>query len=657
VIVKPALLLVDLQNDFLRMPGLEPHPAGVIAAAARLLATCRSADVPVVHVWSTVSREADNRMAHRKIRDEWTCVEGTVGHACPDDLRPRKAETIIHKSFFSGFSTGQLEPVLRAVEADLLIIAGVHLHACVRATALDAYAKGCAVLIAEDGAASDDPLHAAMTRRYLQDRCVFFKSSEEIAGVLGAIPANFEQLCVHKNREVISHTSPQDADRAWQLTVAKKSEITALRATAERAFSKWRETPANERLKTLQTFADSLQEEEKELIELLVEDAGKPIRYARAEVGRALALIAAASKQLLPEQGGRSQRTGYRRQPLGIVALISPFNNPLAIPIGKIVPALLYGNIVVWKPAIPGSRIAKKTAECFASATGRPELMQVVFGDNEVAREVMEACDAVTISGSLKAGYAAQEICGRRHIPLQAELGGNNASIVWRDADLAAASAAITEGAFAFGGQRCTANRRAVVDAAIYDSFLEKLIGAASGVVWGDPRNEGTHLGALISAASGRRVEAVIERARVSSHRVITPVESLNDHRGDQWVAPAIICCDDPNAEIVQEETFGPVLVVQSAKNWDEAISLCNGVKQGLVAALFAASPRLIDDFLRRAEAGIAKINSSTADAAVDLPFGGWKASGIGPPEHYPANHEFFTRWQAIYFPSGELNP
>jgi alpha-ketoglutaric semialdehyde dehydrogenase len=320
------------------------------------------------------------------------------------------------------------------------------------------------------------------------------------------------------------------------------------------------------------------------------------------------------------------------------------------------VPALLYGNAVIWKPAIPGSRIAKATAECFAKATGCPELMPVIFGDNETAREVMEMCDAVTISGALKTGYAAQEICTRRHIPLQAELGGNNASIVWADADLAGAVAAIVEGAFAFAGQRCTANRRVIVDATIYDSMVEKLIAATSIMAWGDPNDEKTKIGPMISAAAGRRVLGVLERARASSSQVITPLRDANDRCGEQWVGPTILCCDDPASEIVLEETFGPVLVVQRARNWDDAISLCNGVKQGLVAALFSNSPDLIDDFLHRAEAGILKINSSTADAAVDLPFGGWKASGIGPPEHYPANHEFFTRWQAIYFPAGELD-
>jgi acyl-CoA reductase-like NAD-dependent aldehyde dehydrogenase len=143
----------------------------------------------------------------------------------------------------------------------------------------------------------------------------------------------------------------------------------------------------------------------------------------------------------------------------------------------------------------------------------------------------------------------------------------------------------------------------------------------------------------------------VIERSKKSSLMVIRPLQKSQTPAGGAWLSPAIICCDDPNQEVVQEETFGPVLVVQRAKDWEVAISLCNGVEQGLAAALFSSSKALIQDFLRRAKAGILKINTSTADAAVDLPFGGWKASGIGPPEHGPANREFFTRMQAIYFP------
>ena len=652
--MKPVLLLVDLQNDFLRRSEVAPHPDGVVAAAAIVLGACRSAAVPVVHVWSTVSRGTDNRMPHRKMRDEWSCVEGTTGHACPEILRPRKAETIVHKRFFSAFSSGHLESVLHALQADLVIMVGLHLHACIRATALDAYGKGFGVVIVEDASASDDSLHAAITRRYLQDRCVLFRNSNQIVAALKQGIAALERGCVYQEREVISHTSPHDAGRTWQLPVAKESEIANARATAQRAVRAWQERSQDERLQVLQKFGSSLQQRETELIELLVGDIGKPVRYARGEVGRALALIGAAGKQLLPKFDGDSHRTGYRRLPLGVVGLISPFNNPLAIPVGKMVPALLFGNAVIWKPAGPGSHIARIAAECFASASGCPEILPVLFGNNDVARKVMGLCDAVTISGSLQAGYAAQEICSRRHVPLQAELGGNNASIVWSDADLAEAAAAIVEGAFAFAGQRCTANRRVVVDATIYDALMEKLIAAAGMISWGDPRDENTQVGPVISSASGQRVQAILSRARSSAHRVITPLKEAIDQSGEQWVAPTIVCCDDPGAEIVLEETFGPVLVVQRAENWDEAVRLCNGVKQGLVAALFSTSLFLIDDFLRRAQAGIVKINSSTADAAVDLPFGGWKASGIGPPEHYPANHEFFTRWQATYFPPDE---
>ena len=647
--MKPVLLLVDLQNDFLRAGDLEPHPASIAAAAADLLNTCRTGAVPVVHVWSTVNKSGDNRMPHRKKNGDWMCLEGSAGHACPDVLRPHKKETIIHKIFFSAFSTGQLDSVLHELNADALIIAGVHLHACVRATALDAYTKGYSVVVAEDSTASNDPVHAAISKRYLQERSVIFRSSGEISAAIAARGSKLGELLVDKEPEVVTHNSPQNCERRWRLAAGQKSDIAAAVAAAREIFEFWRRVRVDERLRLLQAFGRQLQQHESALVNLLVEDIGKPVRYAHDEVARAIALIGAAAKQIEPKQDRILKKTGYRREPLGVIGLIGPFNNPLAIPIGKIVPALLYGNAIIWKPAIPGSRIAKKTAELFAIATGQPKVLQVLCGSDQTARQLMAASDAVTISASLKAGRAAQETCAARHIPLQAELGGNNASIVWGDAELRAAAASITEGAFAFAGQRCTANRRAIVHSSIYDVFLDQLVMASRRLILGDPADEKTQIGPLISSASCNRVKGVIDRARAAGFRVITPSGKLDGARGDAWLEPTIVCCDDPSAEIVQEETFGPVLVVQQAGDWDQAISLCNGVKQGLAAAIFTTSPKRIEDFLRRTRAGILKINGSTANAAVDLPFGGWKASGIGPAEHGPANREFFTRMQSIY--------
>jgi len=647
--MKPVLLLVDLQNDFLRAGDLEPHPATIAAAAADLLNTCRTGALPVVHVWSTVNKSGDNRMPHRKRNGDWMCLEGSTGHACPDVLRPHKKETIIHKIFFSAFSTGQLDSVLHELNADVLIIAGVHLHACVRATALDAYAKGYRVVVVEDSTASNDPVHAAISKRYLQERSVIFKSSDEISAAIAAGPAKLGKLLVDTEFGVVTYSSPQNRERRWRLAAGRKPDIAAAVAVAREIFESWRRVRVDERLRLLQGFGRQLRQNKGVLIDLLVEDIGKPARYARDEVARAIALIGAAAKQIEPKQGRMLKKTGYRREPLGVIGLIGPFNNPLAIPIGKIVPALLYGNAIIWKPAIPGSRIAKKTAELFAIATGQPKLLQVLCGTDQTARQLMAASDGVTISGSLKAGRAAQEICAARHIPLQAELGGNNASVVWGDAELGAAAASITEGAFAFAGQRCTANRRAIVHSSIYDVFLDQLVMASRRLILGDPADEKTQIGPLISSASRNRVKGVIDRARAAGFRVITPSGKLDAAQGDAWLEPTIVCCDDPSAEIVQEETFGPVLVVQQAGDWDQAISLCNGVKQGLAAAIFTTSPKRIEDFLRRTRAGILKINASTANAAVDLPFGGWKASGIGPAEHGPANREFFTRMQSIY--------
>jgi alpha-ketoglutaric semialdehyde dehydrogenase len=424
----------------------------------------------------------------------------------------------------------------------------------VRATALDAYAKGYSVVVVEDSTASNDPVHAAITKRYLQERSVIFRSSGEISAAIAAGAAKLGELLVDKEPEVVTHSSPQNCERRWRLTAGQKSDIAAAVAAAREIFEYWRRVRVDERLRLLQAFGCHLQQHESVLVDLLVEDIGKPVRYARDEVARAIALIGAAAKQIEPKQDRILRNTGYRREPLGVIGLIGPFNNPLAIPVGKIVPALLYGNAVIWKPAIPGSRIAEKTAELFAVATAQPKALQVLCGSDQTARQLMGASDAVTISGSLKAGRAAQEICAARHIPLQADLGGNNASIVWGDAELPPAAASITEGAFAFAGQRCTANRRAIVDSSIYDAFLDQLIMASRRLVVGDPADEKTQIGPLISSASRNRVKAVVDRARAAALRVIRPLGKLDGARGDAWLEPTIVCCDDPSAEIVQEE-------------------------------------------------------------------------------------------------------
>ena len=187
---------------------------------------------------------------------------------------------------------------------------------------------------------------------------------------------------------------------------------------------------------------------------------------ARAEVRRSVELLhSVADQAAAPLEATTGPHARWRRMPLGVIALITPWNNPLAIPVGKIAPALLYDNAVLWKPALPGSRIARRLADLWQFPSHN--LLALLTGDHHTAALLADNpnIDAVSLSGSLQAGYALQERCARRHIPFQAELGGNNAAILAEDADLATAAPQIAAGAFGFAGQRCTANRRLIFPA------------------------------------------------------------------------------------------------------------------------------------------------------------------------------------------------
>jgi acyl-CoA reductase-like NAD-dependent aldehyde dehydrogenase len=340
--------------------------------------------------------------------------------------------------------------------------------------------------------------------------------------------------------------------------------------------------------------------------------------------------------------------------PLGTIAQITPFNNPLAVPLGKLAPALRFGNSVIWKPSPHASRVAEGVVALLEKA-GCPRgrvILREGGVDEAVALMDDPAVAAVSLTGSSEAGFAAQAICARRRIPLQAELGGNNAAIVWNDCDLPKAAAAIAEAGFGAAGQRCTANRRVVVDETCAARFFAELEAATAALEIGDPADARVTIGPLVSAAALDRVDAALElSAEVGEiHQPTRDRELIRRMRASgPYLAPALVRCEDPAAEIVQEETFGPVIVVQRAEGFDRALDLLNGVRQGLVASLFSSSTELRQRFLREADAGVLKINRATADVGVEAPFGGRKASGVGPPEHGPANESFYTRFQAIY--------
>ncbi len=621
--MKPALVLVDLQRDYLDDVNLEPAADSVIVAAGELLELCRARHVPVIHVYTTVRREApDQRMPHWRRDEVWRCVEGTAGHASPPALLPRGGEPVVHKTFFSAFSTTHMAEAVAASGADTLLLCGVHQHACVRATATDAYQRGLSVLVVEEATGSHQPLGAAASRAWLQGRVAHFIHLSDVCGILDS--------------------------GQWH---APQVDVMRAGVQCRTALPAWRRLPASERTAVLLRVADQLETpgEAERLARLMAGEIGKPVFEGRGEV-----LGAAALLRDVVRRGNMAGDPGVRRRPLGGVALITPWNNPIFIPLGKIGPALLYGNCIMWKPHELATTTAREVQRLVHAAGCPPGVLTLLEGDAAVARALMSGpyTDAITITGSSVAGASAQYAAALRRLPLQAELGGNNAAIVWSDADVGHAAKAIAEGAFVQAGQRCTANRRAIVADDCYERFVELLTAETARLPWGDPLDERTRIGPLVSVAQRVRVENAVRAAEQRGARVLR----LRDDgpSGEAFMAPTLVCCDAVKDSIVQQETFGPVLVLQRATTWEQALTLCNGVRQGLAAALFSASRERIEDFLERAEAGILKINQATAGADPRVPFGGWKHSGIGPAEHGDSDREFYTRVQAVYYLTSE---
>ena len=623
--MRPCLILVDLQAAFLDDRRLEPARERLLAGASAWLAEFRRRQLPVVHVRTTVLAEGGPALPHWDARDRARLTHGSAGWHFAPQAAPREGEPIADKTHYSGFQSGVLVDLLRRAGAGRVVIGGVHLHGCVRSTALDASAAGFEVEIGIDATGSNDPPHAAATRRWLGERGFRL----------------VELACWEHD------VPPAPAPPAGRV------EAVAERAAA--AFAGWAALAPERRIELLRPLGDLLRGDARGLAEAIAIEIHKPLKDALAEVSFAADLADQATTRM-PEPELRTPDGLARRVPHGPVLSITPWNNPVALPVGKIAPALAMGNTVVWKP----SPLSSSTSRSLHDLLRRLELpagaLGVVEGGGGEAAALVRggSIRAVSVTGSLEAGRALHDLCAARLIPLQAELGGNNAALVCADADIDATADELVAGAFGFAGQRCTATRRAIVVGSAYAPLLDAVKARVERLRAGDPLSSDVDFPPLVSAAAAARVEALIDRAAAAGAAIWRPrwsgERAFGSLRGQlPFVAPAVVEGAEPDSEVVREESFGPVLVMTGVGTLDEAMERCNDVPQGLVASIHARAPGDVDRFTREVHAGILKRNRSTAGAAASLPFGGFGVSGVGPPEHGAADAEFYTRWQAIY--------
>lgn len=667
--MKAALVLVDVQHDYLARPGLAPRAESLLERLTQLISGCRARGVPVLHVHTRIDRDGANRMAHLRRGDIWWCVEGTPGAEPPPEAAPRPGEAVFHKHVFNAFSDPALSKHLASTGVDALIIAGVHLHACVRETALAAYQAGYRVWIADDAVASYDVLHAEVSRNYLDSRGMKFLPGTEVLaridaeqGIAAPVPSAPGPMAAW----VAGQWLPGSGGMVWErrnparwddllgvVAEASAAQIEHAVTLAARAQRHWALRRAEERGRCLLAFARALESRREPLARAMTSEVGKPVRDALGEVERAIELTRSAVARFCGERHWErcNGDVHARRVPVGVVAAVTPFNHPLASAIGKLVPALALGNAAVWKPALSAAATTGLVVEAFAEA-GMPEgLVAVVFGDGYTAQRLARHAHVamVTATASITAGRQLASICGADLKPLQGELGGNNAVVVMGRTDIPRIADDIARSAFSFAGQRCTAGRRILVEQGRYEALLEALVGATMALRVGEPDDPATDIGPVVSRGQQQSVATAVEQAARSGARVLCGGTVPAGLGHGCWYAPTLVTNVAPDDALFCEETFGPVAVVRPIANIGEAIALVNGVAQGLVATLYSDDLTEQQRFLSDVQAGVVKLNRAPAGVHAEAPFGGWKASGIGPPEHGRWDEESYTRVQTLY--------
>lgn len=623
-----ALVIVDMQEDYLNSPQLSPSRSEVIGATTELLTAARNTGTLVAHVHTLVDANGLNAMPHRQSNPR--CVHGTPGASPPVQLMPTAHETVLTKQFFSAFETGDFDSWLQRNGVTDIVLAGAYTHACVRQTALDAYQRGYRVQIVNEAVCSDQPSHAELTLDWVGARAASIISVNEAS-----------QLFVeHETEQLDNSRSP-------------KHNIDQVLKNMSQAQFQWSATSLEHRSAVLLRWAEELENVSETLVSLLVNEIGKPVVAARDEVGRAIAHIrVSVDPQVSETLWGEAITSKVRveRRPIGLVVSILPWNNPVALAVGTIAPALFAGNGVAWKPSPLASRVSKAVLSTLDQVDLPQRLVAIFEGGKETAMQLVHhpMINGVTLTGSIEAGKAISIACSRLFKPFRGELGGNNAAIVLADADLDAVVPELLRNAFMFAGQRCTAIRRFVVHKEIAGQFIEEALNTLPNVVVGSPLNEDTVCGPLISPQAVDRVLNELSTAMSDGATLLTggaPV--LLDYR--PGIEPALVLIEEASHHLVQRETFGPVAVIQVADSLDHAIDLANGVDQGLVMSVCTKSDVAFREISRRANVGIVQRGGSPVPVHPEAPFVGWKHSSVGLPEHGRWDVDFFTQPQIHY--------
>lgn len=461
-------------------------------------------------------------------------------------------------------------------------------------------------------------------------------------------------------RTVVNSNPADTRDVLGLVPLSSAEEARRAVSAAKAAFPGWRDTPAPARGRILFHAWTLMESEKDELARLLTREEGKTLKESLGEIVRTinvLEFIAAEGRRLggdvLPSELPRNFCYTVR-QPLGVVACITPWNFPVAIPVWKIAPALVSGNSVVFKPATLTPETASAVVSIFQRAGVPKGVLNMVLGSGATVGNALvdhEDVHAVSFTGSNEVGAEIYGRGARRMIRVQCEMGGKNPVVVLADADLDLAVEATAQGAYGSTGQRCTATSRVIVEEAVADVFVEKLLARTRRVRVGNGAASGVDMGPAVDPSQLETDLKFVEIGQEEGARLLCGGKRLaqGDHAHGYYLEPTVFDHVRTSMRVAQEEIFGPVVSVIRVKSFEEALAAANSVRYGLSSSIFTSDATRVFRFVDGIEAGIVHINSGTPGGEAQLPFGGTKATGVGPREQGTAAIEFFTELKTVY--------
>ena len=464
----------------------------------------------------------------------------------------------------------------------------------------------------------------------------------------------------------IENRNPSDVtDIIGSYAQASTAQLDTAFDAARAAQKIWSRTGLEARQTILMQIGNALMARADELGELLSREEGKPRAEGRGEVYRAGQFFTYYAAEVLRQMGDNADSVrpdieiDVRRDPVGVVAVVSPWNFPTATAVWKIAPALAFGNAIIWKPAnlVPASAVA--LAEIIASTDLPAGLFNLVMGAGSSIGDALvtsAAIDAITFTGSVETGRRIAVGAIANMTRMQMEMGSKNALAVMDDADIDLAVACAVNGAYGGTGQKCTASSRIIVHDAVHDQFVDKMLAATKALQVGHALEEGTQIGPVVSDTQLAENLDYVALAKSEGGEILCGGERLSLAHEGFYMAPCLVAGTQNDWRVNREEMFAPIACIMRARSYDEALNIVNDTPFGLTAGIITKSLARASHFRRNADTGCVMVNLPTAGTDYHVPFGGRGDSSYGPREQGQYAVDFFTSVKTAYIASGAID-